>query len=108
VFRCTARAYKTDKLARRIVEKLLPDFDLLPPAIKVSILLVLIHSEDLADWGLSQRKDDNKTEDLIAVYLERGKNAIYANCDFVFESLTLISKNHRLRMKECGRIPERN
>jgi uncharacterized protein (DUF924 family) len=57
VFRNSARAYATDKLARRIAENFLGEFDALPVPVRVSLILVLVHSEDLEDWGLAPRPD---------------------------------------------------
>lgn len=49
VFRDSARAYSGDALARRLVESLVPAFDELPLPIRLSVILVYIHSEDTAD-----------------------------------------------------------
>ena len=53
VFRNSARAYALEALARRLINPLLEEFDSLPVPVRVTLILVLIHSEDLADWGLA-------------------------------------------------------
>ena len=53
VFRNSARAYALEALARRLIKPLLEEFDSLPVPVRVTLILVLIHSEDLADWGFA-------------------------------------------------------
>lgn len=108
VFRNSARAYSTDALARRLVAPLLEDFDSLPVPVRVTLVLVLLHSENLADWGLAPLADGGVSTDLIAEYVSRIKAPLENNCDFVFQSLRRISNNHRDRMRLFGRVPERN
>ncbi len=108
VFRNSARAYATDKLARRLAAPLLEEFDSLPVPVRVSLILVLVHSEDPADWGLAPLAGGAASTDLIAHYLARAKPQLENDCDFVFQSLRRISNNHRERMREFGRVPERN
>jgi uncharacterized protein (DUF924 family) len=108
VFRNSARAYATDLLARRLIAPFLLDFDLLPVPVCVSIVLVLIHSENSLDWGISPPPNQGTSFDLVAAYVERLKPRLENECDFVFQSLRRIAQNHRDRMQLFGRIPERN
>ena len=108
IFRNSARAYATDLLARRLIRPFLEEFDALPVPVRVSIVLVLVHSEDMADWGLAALADGGVSADLIDAYLTRTKPQLENNCDFVLQSLRRISNNHRDRMRMFGRVPERN
>ncbi len=50
VFRGTPSAYRFDDLARRIAEaELRPIFDKLPVAMRMSVVLIYLHSENLDD-----------------------------------------------------------
>lgn len=112
VFRNSARAYRTDALARRLAAPFLAEFDTLPAPIRVSLILVLVHSEDPSDWGMTAVQaecEEAKTEeDLVSSHLARAKPQLENCCHFVFESLSRIATNHRDRMKHFGRVPERN
>ena len=108
VFRNSARAYATDTLARRLIAPLLEEFESLPVPVRASVILVLVHSEDLADWGLAALPDGGPSTDLIAAHLAVTKPQLENDCDFVFQSLRRISNNHRDRMTMFGRVPERN
>ena len=108
VFRNSARAYATDKLARRLAAPLLEEFDALPVPVRASLILVLVHSEDPSDWGLAPLVGGAASADLVAIYLARAKPQLENDCDFVFQSLRRICNNHRERMREFGRVPERN
>jgi uncharacterized protein (DUF924 family) len=108
VFRGSARAYATDALARRLIAPLLEEFGLLPVPVRVTIILVLIHSENMADWGLAAIASGQPPTDLIAAHLALVKPELENDCDFVFQSLRRISINHRDRMIMFGRVPERN
>jgi uncharacterized protein (DUF924 family) len=107
-FRGSARAYEADLLARRIAGTLLPEFDTLPVPIRASLILVLVHSERLEDWGLAPRADGSPSEDLIAHFVDRVKGPLSNNCPEACLSLQGISNNHRDRMRLFGRVPERN
>ncbi len=55
VFRGTPAAYRFDGLAKRIAEaELRPIFDKLPVAIRMSVVLIYIHSEDIDDVSIMQ------------------------------------------------------
>lgn len=96
-FRGTAAAYRFDGLARRIAEaQLRPIFDKLPVAIRMSVVLIYVHSEDIADVAV--------VEDLLA----RLRPALELLSPFVWSSLTAIASNHRDRMNQFGRVCERN
>lgn len=107
IFRGSARAYATDALARRLIAPLLEEFDSLPVAVRVSLVLVLIHSEDMADWPLAPAPGGGSV-DVVAEHLARVKPQLENDCDFVFQSLRRIANNHRDRMRLFGRVPERN
>jgi uncharacterized protein (DUF924 family) len=108
VFRNSARAYATDALARRLITPLLEEFESLPVPVRVTIILVLIHSEDTEDWGLAACQSGHPPTDLIAAHLALVKPQLQNDCDFVFQSLRRIANNHRDRMRMFGRVPERN
>lgn len=108
VFRGTSRAYEADQLARRIAGVFLPEFDTLPVPVRASIILTLVHSENLEDWGLAPRAAGSPSEDLIATLVDRVKGPLQSVCEEAFLSLRGISNNHRDRMRAFGRIPERN
>ena len=96
-FRGTPAAYRFDGLARRIAEaQLRPIFDKLPVAIRMSVVLIYVHSEDIADVAV--------VEDLLA----KLRPALEPLSPFVWSSLTAIASNHRDRMKQFGRVCERN
>lgn len=114
IFRGSARAYATDALAMRLARTLLPRFDELPLPVRVSIVLVFVHSEEPADWGLGG-KGDPKEEGKpappapTAVSLLAHVHApLRDTCPFVLASLSAIVANHGDRMRLFGRVPERN
>ena len=80
-------AYRFDGLARRIAEnELRPIFDKLPVAIRMSVVLIYLHSED---------KDDvSVVDDLLA----RLRPALELLSPFVWSNLTVIASNHRDRI----------
>ena len=97
IFRGNPAAYRFDGLARRIAEaELRPIFDKLPVAIRMSVVLIYVHSEDIADVAV--------VEDLLA----KLRPALEPLSPFVWSSLTAIASNHRDRMKQFGRVCERN
>jgi uncharacterized protein (DUF924 family) len=98
-FRGTARAYATDALACRIADA--PGgprarFDELPVALRMSVVLVFVHSEDAADVAV------------VDALLARLRPALEQVCPFVWASLSAIAGNHKDRMHLFGRVPERN
>lgn len=95
IYRNSALAYATDQKARVLVETVMPFWDRLPLPIKVSCILVYIHSEDIEDVA----KVEALLEDI------RIPMKLY---EPVWFALTGIAKNHRERMRLFGRIPERN
>jgi uncharacterized protein (DUF924 family) len=96
-FRGTPSAYRFDGLARRIAQaELRPLFDKLPVAMRMSVILIYIHSEDIDDVSV--------VEDLLA----RLRFALEPLSPFVWSSLTAIASNHRDRMQQFGRVCERN
>jgi uncharacterized protein (DUF924 family) len=97
VFRGSPGAYATDAAARSIASSLLPSWDRLPTAIRVSVALVYIHSEDMVDFHMLH-------DDL----LPRLRTDASSACPFVWASLNAIATNHGDRMRAFGRVPERN
>ena len=96
-FRGKPRAYATDGLACRLAEaRLRHRFDELPVAVRLSVVLVYIHSEDAADVAV--------VEELLA----RLRPALEPVSPFVWASISAIAQNHRDRMRLFGRVPERN
>jgi uncharacterized protein (DUF924 family) len=95
IFRNSAKAYATDHKARKLVETLMPFWNTLPIPIRVSMVLVYIHSEDINDLEMT-----NKLLADIKLPMQ--------NYPSVWTSLTGIAKNHYDRMTMFGRIPERN
>lgn len=95
IFRGTSRAYATDNKARKLVEELMPEWENLPVPIRVSMILVYIHSEDIADLAIT-----NKLLQDIQKPMEKYPH--------VWVPLKGIAQNHSDRMRMFGRIPERN
>jgi uncharacterized protein (DUF924 family) len=95
IFRNSAAAYATDHKARKLVEELMPFWTTLPISIRVTIILVYIHSEDINDLEITNKLLDDIKEPM-------------QNYPTVWTSLTGIAKNHYDRMTMFGRIPERN
>eukprot|EP00386_Alphamonas_edax_P015579 GDKI01047532.1.p1 GENE.GDKI01047532.1~~GDKI01047532.1.p1 ORF type:complete len:224 (-),score=28.76 GDKI01047532.1:68-739(-) len=96
IFRRTARAYGTDMRAKRWVEeRIMPHWGRLPLAVKVSVILVYVHSEHTADLHTVEKLLQEIQQSMVA----------YGS---VWGSLTGIANNHRTRMTLFGRIPERN
>lgn len=98
VFRNAARAYATDDFAFILTKKFLEenDFDSLPLPIKISLLLVFIHSE---------RLEDLRVTTLLLSSMEQQMTERFPD---VLMSLKQIAENHKIRMERFGRIPERN
>jgi hypothetical protein len=95
IYRGSAKAYETDSKAYTYAQKLMEFWNILPTPIRVSIILVYIHSEDTND--LAKVKELlNKIEVEMRSY------------NTVWTSLNGIATNHRDRMNLFGRIPERN
>jgi uncharacterized protein (DUF924 family) len=95
IFRNSAAAYATDHKARKLVEELMPFWTTLPISIRVTIILVYIHSEDINDLEITNKLLDDIKEPM-------------QNYPSLWTSLTGIAKNHYDRMTMFGRIPERN
>jgi uncharacterized protein (DUF924 family) len=95
IYRNSAQAYATDKKARQLVEEIMPLFGVLPIPIRVSIILVFIHSENMDDLATT-----GKLLEDIKVPMQ--------NFPSVWTALSGIARNHYDRMTMFGRIPERN
>ena len=98
VFRNSAKAYETDDFAFILVENLMKrdGFDDLALPIKISVILVFIHSERIEDL--------EKTGFL----LKSIESQMVDHFPDVLKSLKQIAENHKIRMEMFGRIPERN
>lgn len=85
VHRGTAAAYSGDRSARRLVEHLLPDFDAFAVPLRVTIILVFVHSEDMGDVevarGLFSRVVDSPGGKLYAAVLEKLKGILTNHAD---------------------------
>lgn len=94
IYRNTAKAYATDTKARQLVVEIMKHWSSLPFAVKVSCILVYIHSEDIADLSITEMllKDLHEVKNFPSV-----KGSLFG-----------IARNHSERMKCFGRIPERN
>jgi uncharacterized protein (DUF924 family) len=97
VFRNTPEAYKYDDIARQLAYELLNDNDYIsyPMFLKISIILTLIHSEDLKD------------HDVVTIELGRLMTLYPDECAGVVKTLNEIAKRHRVRIEMFGRLPER-
>ena len=95
IYRGSAKAYETDSKAYTYAQKVMEFWDILPTPIRVSIVLVYIHSEDMNDLDKVQNLLNNLKDEM------RSYNSVWT-------SLNGIATNHRDRMNLFGRIPERN
>lgn len=95
IYRGSAKAYETDSKAYTYAQKLMEFWNILPTPIRVSIVLVYIHSEDMNDLDKVQNLLNNLKDEM------RSYNSVWT-------SLNGIATNHRDRMNLFGRIPERN
>lgn len=96
IFRNTEFAYKYDRLALEYAQSIMEHWDKLPLPIKVSIVLVFIHSEEKKDLSIVESLLSNIKEQMLRFFPN------------VWISLNGIAQNHRDRMVLFGRIPERN
>ncbi|CAF1495495.1 unnamed protein product [Adineta steineri] len=98
IFRGTENAYKYDEKARQIALSLIKtiNFSHIPIQYILTILICLIHSEDIQDL--------NRVKNLIEEYVKTN-SSIDLN---LLGSLNGILKNHYDRLQLFGRIPERN
>ncbi len=95
IYRGTAQAYAYDQIARKYIEKVLPYFETLHLIFKLTIVIGLVHSENIADHELNIKllqsvKSDRKLDDQLS------------------SAISTIVRNHRERVQMFGRIPERN
>lgn len=95
IFRRTERAYATDANARALAERLMSFWDILPIPCRVSLVLVYVHSEAVADLAIVQS------------LLGRIKTHM-SHFPTVNGALLSIADNHKQRMILFRRIPERN
>jgi uncharacterized protein (DUF924 family) len=93
IYRNTKKAYATDCKARAIVDSVVEQWDRLPLAVKVSCILVYIHSENMTDL------------EIVKILLSK---IDLSSLPSIKTALHGIAKNHSDRMKLFGRIPERN
>lgn len=95
IYRNTKEAYAYDKNARVLVEEVMTYWDILPIPIKITCILVYIHSEDIVDLSM------------VKTLLEKIQEGM-RNYPVIMSALKGIAKNHSDRMTMFGRIPERN
>jgi uncharacterized protein (DUF924 family) len=95
IYRGTAKAYQFDNIALKFAKSLLKDFDSLYFCFKLTVVICLIHSEDLSDHKIIKT--------LLPVIKSDKK------CDpALYVALFGIHTNHNDRIEMFGRIPERN
>jgi uncharacterized protein (DUF924 family) len=95
IFRNTNKAYQYDNIALNLAKSLLKNFETLPFCFKLTVVICMIHSENISDHKIINElmpivKTDVKCDPKLYIAL----NGIY--------------KNHNDRIKLFGRIPERN
>lgn len=95
VYRKTPNAYKYDYISNKICQDLLINFNNIPLHNKLTIIICLIHSENI--------NDQNKITELI----ENISTDKYIDPSILI-TITKIHSNHMYRVKTFGRIPERN
>jgi uncharacterized protein (DUF924 family) len=95
IFRNTSNAYKYDKIALLYAKKLINVYERLHFCVKLTVIICLIHSENIVDHNNVQLKIHELVNDPLC-----DKN--------IFRSLYNISINHLERIVLFGRIPERN
>lgn len=95
VHRKTPDAYKYDYISNKICQELLTNFNNIPLHNKLTIIICLIHSENI--------NDQNKVTELI-------ENISTDKCidPSILITITKIHSNHKYRVQTFGRIPERN
>jgi uncharacterized protein (DUF924 family) len=95
IYRKTPNAYLNDHIALKLAKSLLYEFDSLPLCFQITIVVCMLHSEDINDHNI------------IIELLPKIK--INPKCDpKLYISLYNIFKNHNERIIMFGRIPERN
>jgi uncharacterized protein (DUF924 family) len=95
IFRRTARAYATDPLARQLARPLLAHVPALPIQCQLTLVMVLVHSEDAADQAVVVQNIDRL-------------DATFPAHAAVLRALRAIAANHSSRVATFGRFPERN
>lgn len=95
IYRGTPAAYEYDYIANNYIKQLLPYFDDLHLIFKLTIIIGLVHSEDLDDQNIN-----------IELLKKIKKNRLCSN--ELYLTVKQITINHRERIELFGRIPERN
>lgn len=96
IFRGTPQAYQYDHISLKIAHKLVKhDYNTLPCFVQISVVLVLIHSENITDQNLAVS--------FITQLFEVNQHH-YG----VLTTLQKISQRHKLRIELFGRFPERS
>ncbi|CAF1001153.1 unnamed protein product [Didymodactylos carnosus] len=96
IFRGSDMAYKYDEIARNIALDLVKNYEQLPIQLQITIVICLIHSENIDHHLL--------VKNLIENYISKSQ---YIDQN-VLSSLNGIAKNHFERISLFARIPERN
>jgi len=95
IFRGNPKAYLYDNISNKLTHSLLNEFNTLPFNIKLTLIICLVHSENITDHYLIQEKLPFIKKDV--------------KCDSsIYQALYTITINHKDRIELFGRIPERN
>lgn len=95
IFRGTAKAYSYDHIALTYAKQLVEKFETLPFCFKLTVVISLVHSENLSDHKIIKDNFDKIQRD--------------PRCDpCIAKAIYEIARNHRERIELFGRIPERN
>lgn len=97
IYRNTSQAYDYDNIARTLAYDIINEkiYGNLPLYIKISVILTLIHSENIED------------HDFVTTQLDAIKEMHPYECGGVVRTLIEIAKRHRVRIEMFGRLPER-
>ena len=95
IYRGTQKAYIYDIIAKKYINKVLPYFDTLELIFKLTIIISLVHYENINEQILSLKlaqtiKNNNKCSEIIWISIKK------------------IIENHKERIELFGRFPERN
>jgi uncharacterized protein (DUF924 family) len=95
IFRKKPEAYLYDSISNYWTHQLLEKFDDLPLNIKLTLIICLVHSENIHDHDLIKEKMPLIKKD--------------SKCDMsIYNALHIITINHKDRIELFNRIPERN
>lgn len=96
IYRGTKMAYYYDHIALKLARGLCPQIDKLPFCVRITVLICLVHSEDIEDHKFIKA--------MISACISND-----SKCDSdLLKTLNDLTTNHRERVALFGRIPERN